>query len=288
MPEMPEVETVRRLLATRVTGKRIQQAAFDQPVILKQPSLPEFVDAVSGTVLSAIDRRGKYLLFRLTEACSNRAAYDLIVHFKMRGSFRIEPETDAPGKYLCAALNLEGGVALRFYDMWRWGEWVLLPSGKAERELAGLAELGLEPFDPAFTTAYLREELNRRCGLLKPILLGQRVVAGLGNIYCDECLHRARLHPSRKTQSLTEGEAQRLHEAIGTILHGAIARGSARAKMLASQGENLDSLEDVYAPQVYDQPGKPCPVCGTPLNKMQLRGRGTTFCPVCQPSAERN
>jgi formamidopyrimidine-DNA glycosylase len=213
-------------------------------------------------------------------------AFDLVIHLKMRGSLRVEKRDETPGPYLCAALALDTECALRFYDMWRWGEWALFPAGTAAAHLPGLAAMGPEPFDPDFTSDYLWQQLIRRQTPLKPLLLGQRVVAGLGNLYCDECLHRARLHPARPAQSLRPEEARRLHEAILAILSAAVAQGSAYVETLVAQDANLDDFNAIYIPKVYDRPGQPCPVCGQALIKTHLHGRGTTLCPHCQPGAD--
>jgi formamidopyrimidine-DNA glycosylase len=292
MPELPEVESLRRLLEHRLCGTRVQDARFVAPQILQRREPSEFSAALRGAQIAGVARRGKYLLLRLLLAVPHRTdasepdGFDLVIHLKMQGWLRIEPTDEPSGKYLCAALELEDGRSLRLYDMWRWAEWWLLPAGTAERAVPGLAEMGLDPFDPRFSADYLAERLARKRGLLKPVLLDQRLVAGLGNLYGDECLHRARLHPARRTQGLKEEELRRLHAAILSVLQEAILQGGARAERAASENTNLDDFGEVYTPQIYDRPGQPCPVCGHGLQKMQLRGRGTTFCPHCQPDAE--
>ncbi len=209
-----------------------------------------------------------------------------MVHLRMRGNMLVEPADSPPGAYLCAALELDENRDLRFYDMWRWGEWWLLETEQPPECLRSIAALGLEPFAPEFTPGYLHRQLTLRHGALKPLLLGQRLVAGLGNIYCDESLHRARLHPTRGANSITRDEAERLHASIQAILGEAIAQGGAYADLVAAQSQNLESFAAIYMPRVYDRPGFPCPTCGQSLDKMSLHGRGTTYCPVCQPVAD--
>jgi len=295
VPELPEVETLRQLLARRVAGARIEAVPLIAAKILRAPDPAALAAAVTGAVITGVGRRGKYLLLRLEKperggpdaaAPEGQGAWDLVIHLKMRGRLRIESESDPPGPYLCAELRLTDGRTLRYYDMWRWGEWALVSAGTACRSLPGLAAMGPEPLEPGFTSDYLARQLARRRGLLKPLLLGQQVVAGLGNIYCDECLHRARLHPARLAHRLRPDEVARLHEAIVSILGAAVAQGSALAERLAAQQANLDSFAGIYASQVNDRPGQSCPTCGQALQKMHLSGRGTTLCPHCQPVAD--
>lgn len=287
MPELPEVESVRRLLERRLSGASVNAIELVTPKILRTPEPVPFAVAVRATTLTGVGRRGKYLLLRLEKPAVSSPdavaasvppqAFDLVIHLKMRGSLRIESLDATPGPYLCAALTLNADRALRFYDMWRWGEWALFPAGTAAQHLPGLAAMGPEPFDPDFTSDYLWQQLIRRRTPLKPLLLGQRVVAGLGNLYCDECLHRARLHPE---------EARRLHAAILAILSAAVRQGSAYVETLVAQDANLDDFNAIYFPKVYDRPGQPCPACGQALIKTHLHGRGTTLCPHCQPGAD--
>src|SRR5579883_1963274 len=164
MPEMPEVETLRALLERRVGGARIVGARFAVEKILRQPDVSAFCEAVAGARIEAVQRRGKYLLFRLSgagaagdkEAEADRA---LIVHLKMRGMLRAEPISTPPGPYFCAELSLDNGQGLRYYDMWRWGEWSLHPWDSALRDAPGLKALGPEPLEPAFTEAGFAEAL---------------------------------------------------------------------------------------------------------------------------------
>ncbi len=287
MPELPEVESLRRLLEARLVGAQIQSAAIIAPQILKRPDPETFAAQTRGLFITGTARRGKYLLLKLARSRSQpEPDYELITHLKMQGWLRVEPADAAPDKYLCAELTLNDNRALRFYDMWRWGEWSLLPAGTAGAHIPGLAKMGLEPLGPDFTFPRLQAQLSKRRGPLKPVLLDQEVVAGLGSIYCDESLHRAGLHPTRAASGLRAEEAARLHAAIVAVLNAAVDSGGARVEALAARSANLDDLSEVYAPQIYDRPGQPCPTCHSSLVKIQLRGRGATFCPICQPDAD--
>ncbi len=292
MPELPEVESLRQLLAHHVTHARIVDACFPSPVILRNKTASEFQAEVTGREIEGIERRGKYLLFALRtcvnpdiEPSAERSESRLVIHLRMRGGMRVEPGGSIPGKYLCGVLRLEDGRELRFYDMWRWGEWWLVPPDPQLTGIAGLDELGIEPFDAEFTTPFLIWALKKHRTPIKPLLLGQRVVAGLGNIYCDDSLHRAGLHPSRPANSLSVEEVARLREAIVAVLGGAVRESGITVQRLMAAGENLETFEGLSSQQVYDRPGFPCPTCGESLQKITFHGRGTTFCPQCQPVA---
>ncbi len=306
MPELPEVESLRHLLTHRLLHARIMDSRFPFPVILRNTTPDQFAAQIVGKTIVSLTRRGKYLLFGLADAerldavigtKEADAAKDgkdsglregseqrLVVHLRMRGGLRLEAAGHLPAKYLCGLLSLDGGRELRYHDMWRWGEWWLAPPAPQPTGIAGLDALGMEPFDADFTPQFLHRALTTRRGPIKPLLLGQRVVAGLGNIYCDESLHRARIHPARKADELGFEEAQRLYAAIVGVLGEAIAQGRAHADDLAAQNRNLEQFEGIYTPLVYDRPGQPCPHCGRELAKITFHGRGTTFCSQCQPA----
>lgn len=292
MPELPEVETIRRLLASELIGSRIEGVEAPVPKTLHGWEPPAFHSAVTGAVIRDVRRRGKYLVFALeTQSAAQydppeTILWDLVIHLKMRGSLRIEPRYEPPQPYLCTALMLEDQRVLRHYDMWRWGLWALTPQGGAGSVIPGFAALGPEPFDPRFSAEYLRERLHNRRVAIKSLLLSQEIVAGLGNVYCDECLHAAHLHPSRSARSLNIGECGRLHQAIVRILTAAVTQGSAYADALAARHADVEDFDLVYTPQIYDRPGQPCPECGHSLIKFILHGRGTTLCPNCQPDAD--
>ena len=292
MPELPEVESLRCLLTHHLSHARIVDACFPSPVVLRGMIPSDFSGAVRGRCIASLARRGKYLLFTLSNRVNNhdmgnveRSEPRFVVHLRMRGGFRVENANTIPGKYLCAFLRLEDGRELRYYDMWRWGEWWLVPPAPQPTGIAGLEGLGIEPFDTAFTAAFLADALKRFRTPIKPLLLCQKIVAGLGNIYCDDSLHRAGLHPSRPANSLSGEEAARLHEAIVAVLARAVAEGNTVVRQLIADEANLETFEGLSAPQVYDRPGSPCPTCGESLQKIAFYGRGTTFCPQCQPVA---
>lgn len=271
MPELPEVEAVRRLLERRAAGRSVRRVEVCAPKVLRDIDPDAFRAALVGARLGEFGRRGKYLIARAGD-------HDLVVHLGMTGRVRVEPEGEAPGKHYCLGLSLDDGRAVRFYDTWRWGEWRLLPAGRAEAGLPALRGMGPEPLGSDFTAEYLAERIRKRNTPIKAFLLDQTNIAGLGNIYADESLHRARIHPERRTGSLTNEEITALHGAIRAVMCDAVEQ----AREAALRKENLDNYDDVYTPRVYGRAGEACPTCGAALLKIKLHGRGATLCPDCQ------
>jgi formamidopyrimidine-DNA glycosylase len=201
----------------------------------------------------------------------------------MRGLLAVEEASSEPGGYHCVTLLLqdESGkqAALRFYDMWTWGEFRALQDVEIKSLVPALASMGDEPLDSAWGAVSLGGQLKNRKTAIKPTLLDQKVVAGIGNIYADESLFRAGIHPERLANSLTAEETERLAESVRAILTSAVEGG----------GTTSDNYFDVagrpgrFTPQVYDRGGEPCKVCGTVLSRIRLGGRGTVFCESCQP-----
>jgi len=207
---------------------------------------------------------------------------------KMRGHIRVEDAATEPGPYHCVALGLEAGSgerrALRFYDVWTWGEFRALTPEELERTVPALAEMGEEPLDATWSSAVFASKLRGRRTAIKPTLLDQTVLAGVGNIYADESLFRAKINPTRPANTLSNGEAERLAEAVRTVLTEAGDGG----------GTTSDNYFDVAGlpgrvqPLVYYRGGEPCKVCGTALTRIRLGGRGTVFCARCQPEANES
>jgi len=297
VPELPEVETLRRGLERTALDRRVTDLLVTNIKVLKGQSEAIFRERVLGKSTTKVERRGKYLLITLSDPAvphpSNAHAVPsppvfLCIHLKMRGHVRIEENAaSVPGPYLCVTLYLENlsepfdTVALRFYDMWTWGEMRALYPEECEREAPGLFEMGEEPLDAAWGADALAAKLRTRKSAIKPTLLDQTVVAGVGNIYADESLFRAGIRPTRPSCTLTQGETERLASAVRSVLSEAVNGG----------GTASDEFFDVagrpgrFVPQVYDRGGKPCPRCGTELMRIRLGGRGTVFCDRCQ-SAE--
>ena len=265
MPELPEVETVRTYLEPVLTGRRFERVEIHDPRLVR-PHEPAAVAAeLEGERVASVERRGKYLIVRFESGLA------LLVHLRMTGGFPKEPAAHER-----AVLTLDDGTRVSYRDVRRFGTWELHDEAAAEAHLAG--RLGPEPLGPGFTKAFLRGRLAGRTAPVKAAILDQRVVAGLGNIYADESLWRARLHPRRPAGELTAGEVGRLHRGI----RDALARG------IATEGADLGdgvyasgSMQDEF--RVYGRGGEPCDRCGTAIAKTRVGGRGTWFCPRCQP-----
>ncbi|MGZ4394268.1 MAG: bifunctional DNA-formamidopyrimidine glycosylase/DNA-(apurinic or apyrimidinic site) lyase [Gaiellaceae bacterium] len=274
MPELPEVETVRRRLVPVLEGRRFERVEIGDARLVR-PYEPDAVAAeLEGERVSALERRGKYLIVRFESGRS------LLVHLRMTGSLRHAPggslEDDLHRR---AVVRLDDGSDVAYRDVRRFGTWLLLEPGELDGYLA--ARLGPEPLSQSFTTATLRARLAGRRAPLKAVLLDQRTIAGLGNIYVDEALWRARLHPLRPAGELDADELRRLHRSIRRVLDLGIARQGATLRDYATPDGASGSMQDEF--NVYGRAGEPCPRCGTPIERIVLGGRGTWTCPACQP-----
>ncbi len=276
MPELPEVETVVRQLREgnherggSVIGRTIARVRLRWPGHVARPSPGEFVRRVSGQTIVAISRRGKYLIFSLTHGF-------LLIHLKMSGDLVVVDDQAPPDKHAHTIFLFQGGGQLRFTDTRKFGRvyWV----ERAEDVVGGL---GPEPLEPGFTARRLGEMLARRKRALKPLLLDQTFIAGLGNIYTDETLHRARLHPLRRSHTLQPQEVRALWRGIRQSLQSGIRHNGASIDWVYRGGNFQHHF------RVYDRAGEPCANCGTPIRRTVVGQRGTYFCPRCQkPTAQ--
>lgn len=264
MPELPEVETERRRLAERLEGRRIARARIDD-VRLTRPDEPTMVAAqIEGQRVEAIDRRGKYIAVHLS------GGQVLLVHLRMTGGFRYEPASHER-----AVLELDDGARIAYRDLRRFGTWRLLEPEDAEGHLA--TRLGPEPLERGFTAAYLAQRLSGRTAPVKAAILDQKTVAGLGNIYADEALWHAQIHPLRPAGTLTADEVAALREGIRTALRLGIRRQGADLGDGAYAGGRMQREF-----KAYGRLGEPCDRCGSPIDKTRAGGRGTWFCAGCQ------
>jgi formamidopyrimidine-DNA glycosylase len=271
VPELPEVETIRAQLAPRLEGRLLSRVEILDPRLTRPYDLFEVAEELEGDRVLAVERRGKYLVLRLASGLS------LLVHLRMTGSFGFLPRSHER-----AVLELDDGSRIAFRDVRRFGTWLVLEDADALGYLSG--KNGPEPLGPGFTTRWLADSLARRKAPVKSVLLDQRVVAGLGNIYADEALWRARVNPLAPANRVTRPEARRLHRAIRAALEAGIERqGSTLSDYRTPDGE-AGSMQDEF--RVYGREGKPCPRCRTPISKTRVGGRGTWFCPRCQPGAD--
>ncbi|MCL4290171.1 MAG: bifunctional DNA-formamidopyrimidine glycosylase/DNA-(apurinic or apyrimidinic site) lyase [Thermoleophilia bacterium] len=273
MPELPEVETVRARLEPLLAGRRLERVAILDPR-LTRPEPPDAVSArLEGRRVDGVRRRGKYLVIDL------EGDGHLLVHLRMTGSFR-HTAGSAPGAdgHARAVVELDDGGRLVYRDVRRFGTWSLLERGELDAYLG--VRLGPEPLGPGFTAAALRSALAGRRAPVKAALLDQRTVAGIGNIYADEALWLARLHPLAAAGELGPGDVARLARAIRRVLRTGIDRHGATLRDYRAPDGASGSMQEEF--RVYGRGGAPCPRCGTPIAKARVAGRGTWLCPTCQ------
>lgn len=295
MPELPEVETIARELRPMVVGRTITDAWFDWPRQIKYPTPDEFVARIKGRLMLSVDRRAKWIVVSLTgqhgaESIGDEAV--LAIQVKMTGHLDVvDPETPTD-KHVHFRFLLENGQELRMRDPRKFGRMGLYRRDEAGTVLGPgeaselFAAFGPEPLDDAFTLADFRKRIRRRKGRLKSLLMDQGFVAGVGNIYADEALWRARLHPLRGGAGLKPVQERALYESLRQVLNEAIERrGSSVDSYRAPRGGG--SMQHFL--NVYGRTGKPCPRCGRPTRRIVVGARSTHFCSWCQrlPQRER-
>ncbi len=269
MPELPEVETVKRELEPHVIGRTITGLTFEWEGIVKKIPVAEFKAGVTGQTIISLSRRGKYLFFRLT---SGRY---LVVHLKMTGSLLVQPSGTEFPRFTRAVLHLDNGTDIVFRDPRKFG--VLRLVDKPE-DIVG--KLGPEPLDDDFTVEVLKERFANRKLAMKALLCNQEVIAGIGSMYADEVMFDTQIHPVRLPESLTEKEKKALHEAIRRILDAAVKnRGASVQNYYRPDGSTGTAHFEFNVAHRFHEP---CKVCGTPIERIVVGGRGTYFCPKCQ------
>ena len=271
MPELPEVETVRRGLDPLLRGRTVEEADI-MDGRLTAPEDPVVVGAeLLGEAFTGVGRRGKYLLFGLD---SGRT---LVVHLRMTGWFHHRAEHGEALTHVRAVLRLDDGASLVYADQRRFGTWRLVAPGALEDYLRPRA--GPEPLSEEWTPRRFRGDLAGRRASVKALLLHQGVVAGVGNIYADEALWQARIHPLRPGGELTAAEVRRLHAAVVETLERGIAHQGASIRNYRRPDGEAGAMQERF--NAYDRDGEPCPRCGTPIEKIRVAQRGTHLCPRC-------
>ena len=264
MPELPEVETIARKLSPELVGKRIVSADLLWPRTLSLPSLRKFREQIKGQKILDVRRRAKYLNIQLAD-------FNLLIHLRMSGDLSIRNSTIRAAPHDRLILKLSGGKSLVFNDTRKFGRvWL---TAKPEEVLG---KLGPEPLGTEFTVEWLHAALHKKRRQLKPLLLDQTFIAGLGNIYADEALHFARLHPLALSDSITARQAEVLHEAIHHVLNEGIRRNGASFDWVYRGGE----FQNYF--RVYGRTDEKCPVCGTKIKRIIVGQRSTHYCPKCQ------
>jgi formamidopyrimidine-DNA glycosylase len=277
VPELPEVETVRASLEPALVGRRFERVEITDPR-LTRPLDPEEVAAeLNGEVVQALERRGKYLVVRF------RSGRVLLIHLRMTGSLghhRNGSLEDDPHRR--AVVKLDDGSDVTYRDVRRFGTWLLLEPG--EENLYLTERLGEEPLGTGFTTTILAARLEGRRAPVKAAILDQRAAPGMGNIYADEALWRARIHPLTPAGQLSRPEIRRLQRGIRDALRAGIARQGATLRDYRTPTGARGSMQEEL--RVYGREDEPCLRCGTAIARTRVAGRGTWYCPTCQPPPE--
>jgi formamidopyrimidine-DNA glycosylase len=272
MPELPEVETIRRQLAPRVEGQRIASAEILDPRWTMPESSAVVERELRGAVIERLERSGKYLVWTLS------GERYLISHLRMTGVVLFDPVPEP--LHVRVRLGLSSGHTLIFNDPRRFGTGHLV-YGVASRDAYIGARLGIEPFTEEFTATHLHRLSRGRRTPIKAFVLDQRRIAGVGNIYADEALHRARIHPLRPAGRLTRAELERLKEGIEAALQAGIDAKGASIDDFRNIDGSMGAFQDRFL--VHHRGGEPCPRCGHPIVKLVVAGRGTYVCERCQP-----
>jgi formamidopyrimidine-DNA glycosylase len=270
MPELPEVETVRRRLVPLLEGRTFDQVEINDARLTRPLDPADVERELVGERVAVVDRRGKYLILRFE---SGRA---LLIHLRMTGSVLQGPSESDPHRR--AVVHLDDGTSVSYRDVRRFGTWLLLEPPEVEAYVD--ARVGREPLAQAYRARHLAERLAGRQAPVKAAILDQRTVAGVGNIYADEALWRARIHPLTPAALLGDDEVKLLHKAIRQALQAGLRRqGSTLRDYRLPDGGSGGAQREF---KVYGRGGEPCDRCGTPIDKIRVAGRGTWYCPNCQ------
>lgn len=279
MPELPEVETYVRELEPLLRGRQVLGAEVRWPRTIAAPVPEEFAARIKGQRFHTFSRRAKYMLLGLARA--GGPGDTLIIHLRMTGQLYLRDRAEPPGPHIQVLFDLDDGCRLHFQDMRKLGR-MWLTSDPA----AVLRKLGPEPLSPAFRSDELARKLAGRKAAIKALLLDQALAAGVGNIYADEALFRAGLHPLRSGGSLTPEEVERLCAAVAEVLTEGIAAagsslGGSSLQNYARPGGQTGGFQEKH--RVFHRTGQPCLTCGAPIARLVVGQRSTHFCPACQP-----
>ena len=266
MPELPEVETIKNELLPRVLGRTIMSIDIAWDGMVKQQAAEDFRTRVTGQTITGLNRRGKYLFFSLG------SGEKLVMHMKMTGSLIVNPIND---RFTRTMFHLDNGDTLHFWDPRKFGKMWLVSD---ESDVTN--KLGPEPLEGDFTSDVLAQRLKNRTAPVKPVLLDQSVIAGIGNMYADEALFDAKIHPLKTAGTLSAEEIEKLHESILRVLNKALILKGASVRNYIRPDGSPGTAHDEF--NVAHGVGKNCPNCGTPIERIVVRGRGTYYCPKCQ------
>ncbi|UHA72453.1 DNA-formamidopyrimidine glycosylase [Paenibacillus sp. 481] len=273
MPELPEVETVKQTLNALIMGKRIERVTVTLPRIIQRPlEIEQFCVALAGHTIQQVERRGKFLRILLDGLV-------LVSHLRMEGRYGVYEANEPVEKHTHVIFHFEDGTELRYKDVRQFGTMHLFKSGD-DLTMAPLHKLGIEPLSEQFTVEAFAAAMRKRRSAIKPVLLNQHIVVGIGNIYVDEALSRAHIHPLRPADKLTDEEYARLHQEIVQTLQEAIHAGGSSIKSYVNGQGEMGMFQHQF--KMYGRQGEPCHDCGTIIEKTVVGGRGTHFCPRCQ------
>ncbi len=269
---MPEVETVRKTLAALTLNKKIKHVTVWYPNIIDGDS-HDFAQKVKGKTILKIDRYAKFLLIRLSDN------YTIVSHLRMEGKYHLVKNSTPKDKHDHVEFSFSDGTSLRYNDVRKFGRMQLVITG-TERKVTGLSKLGPEALSREFSSDYFIKALKKKKKNIKNTLLDQTVVSGLGNIYVDECLWQAKIHPESLAEKIPALSVKLLHEAINQTIAEAIKFGGTTVHSFLNAAGKTGLYQEHL--KVYGHAGQACPRCGEKLKKIKVNGRGTTFCPSCQ------
>ena len=270
MPELPEVETVKRGLIKKVKGRKILKAKVNWDGIVAYPDKEAFIKEIANQTINDIERRGKFLMFILDD-------YFLISHLRMEGKYFIKEPNEPLSKHDHVIFTLDNNKELRYNDTRKFGKMHLVK--KDELDKSPISKLGKEPWDKDLTVKYLKEKLNRKLPI-KTLLLDQSIITGIGNIYADEILFLSKINPETKGVDLTNKDLQSIIDNTRTILEKAIEKGGTTIHTYTS----VDGITGLFQQEllVHGKKDEPCPNCKNKIIKIVVNTRGTYYCPKCQ------
>jgi len=273
LPELPEVETVLRSLKPKVLNRKIKRVTVFNEKTIKKPDAAAFTRCLEGQRITDINRHGKYLLFKLSFSMV------LVVHLRMTGRLIYKDSSVPPDRYTCVIFQLDEGKELHFQDVRKFGTMYLISCDELD-SFPPLRILGPDALDPQLTLDLFIKRLEKRHGQVKGVLLNQSFIAGIGNIYANEILWTARIHPERWVDSLQSWEQERLYQAVREVLSTAVKlRGTSLRDYVDGEG---NPGEYQHHRKVHGREGKPCPLCGHPIIRIKQAGRSTYYCQFCQ------
>lgn len=274
MPELPEVETIRKTLEKLVLKKKINDITIHWPNIIQEPDdVDHFKQLLIGETIQKMERRGKFLLFYLND-------YVLVSHLRMEGKYRVVPAEEVLTKHTHVIFHFSDGTDMRYNDVRKFGTMHLFPIGE-EFTQQPLYHLGPDPFESTYTLDYVASKLAKTTRYIKAALLDQTIIAGLGNIYVDETLFLSQIHPEKRANTLSEAEIKTIWANAKTVLSKAVEQGGTTIRSYVDgEGEMGMFQQELF---VYGQEENPCKQCGEVIEKLKVAGRGTHICPSCQP-----